>query len=74
MNLPFLDENTDRVHRIWKTYKHSAGKKKVKTIILKFKSWTFRQHFHNAKPKSWKNSKRKPAKQLFNVFVNLTKR
>ena len=69
MNLPFLDENTDRVHGIWKTYKHNAGKK-VKPIIVKFKSWKFRQHFHNAKPKSWTNNKRKPAEPKFNVFIN----
>ena len=32
INLPFLDENADRFHRV-----HIAGKK-VKPIILKFKS------------------------------------
>ena len=62
MNLPFLDENTDRVQLIWKTYKNNVGKK-VKPIIAKFKSWKFRQHFHNAKSKSSTNNKRKPAEQ-----------
>ena len=52
MNLPFLDENTDRVHG-----------KKVKTIIVKFKYWKFCHNFHNAKPKPWTNNKQKPDEQ-----------
>ena len=43
--------------------------KKVKPIIVKFKSGKFCQHFHNAKLKSWTNSKRKPAEQLFKGCV-----
>ena len=73
MNLQFLDENSDRAYGIWKTYKHNSGKK-VKPIIVKFKSCKFCHDFHNAKPKPWTNNKQKPAEQLFNVFVNLTKR
>ena len=35
MNLPFQDENIDRVHRIGKTYTDKNAGKKVKSIIVK---------------------------------------
>ena len=74
MNFPFLDGNADLVHGIGKTYTDKNTGKKVRPVIVKFKSWKSRQHFHNAKRKHFTNSKRKPDEQLFSVSVDLTKR
>ena len=74
MTFPFLDENIDLIHRIWKTYTDKNTGKKVKPIIAKFKSWKTRQHIRSAKPKHFTNSKQKPGEQLFSVSVDLTKR
>ena len=74
MNLPFQDENIDRVHRIGKNYADKNTGKKVKSIILKFNSWKSRQQFYNAKPKHFSNSKRKPGQHLFSASVDLTRR
>ena len=74
MTLPFLDENIDFVHRTGKTDINKNAGKKVKPIIVKFKSWKTRQRFHNGKPKHFTNSKRRPVEQLFSVSVDLTKR
>ena len=40
---PFNEEIIDRVHRVGKDYKDKISKKKVKSIIVKFKSWKARQ-------------------------------
>ena len=74
MNLPFLDENIDLVHRILKNDTDKNTGKKVKPIIIKFKSWKSCRYIHNAKPKHLTNSKPKPGEQLFSVSVDLTKR
>ena len=60
MNVPFLDENIDRAHRSGKIYLDKNTGKKVKSIIVRFNSWKSRQHFYNARPKHFTNSKRKP--------------
>ena len=65
MNLLFQDENIDRVHRIGKTYTDENTGKKVKSIIVKFNSWKSRQQFHNARPKHFTSSKRKPGQHFF---------
>ena len=74
MNLPFQDENIDRVHRIERTYTDKNTGQKVKSIIVKFNSWKSRQQFYNARPKHFNNSKRKPGQHLFSVSVDLTRR
>ena len=59
MNLPFQNENVDRVHRIGRTYSDKNTGKKVKSIIVKFRFWKSCQQFYNARPKHFKNSERK---------------
>ena len=51
MNLPFQDENIDRVHRTERTYTDKNTGQKVKSIIVKFNSWKSRQQFYNARRK-----------------------
>ena len=74
MNLPFQDENIDRVYRIGKTYIDKNIGKKVKSIIVKYNSWKSCQQFYNARSKHFTNSKRKPGQYLFSVSVDLTSR
>ena len=74
MNLPFQDENIDRVHRIGKTYTDKTTGKKVKFITVKLNSWKSRQRFCNARPKHFTNGKWKPGQHLFSVLGDLTRR
>ena len=74
LNFPFQDENIERFHRIRKTNTNKSTGKKVKSIIVKIKSWKFRQHFYNAGPKYFNNSKQKPGQHLLSVLINLTRR
>ena len=62
----------DRVHRVGKEYTDKISKKKVKSIIVKFKSWKARQKFYNARPRIQKDGKKKP-RQNFNISVDLTR-
>ena len=39
LDLPFCEVEIDRVHRITKKCKDKNSGKKVKSIIIKFKSW-----------------------------------
>ena len=39
LGLPYCEGEIDRVHRIGKEYKDKNSGKKVKSIIIKFKSW-----------------------------------
>ena len=48
-------------------------KKKVKSIIVKFKSWKVRQKLYNSRPRVQKDGKKKPC-QNFSISVDLTKR
>ena len=48
--------------------------KKYKSIIVKLNSWKFRQHFYNARPKHYTNSKWKLGQHLFSVSFDHTRR
>ena len=65
----FAQEDIDRAHRIGMEYTE-----KVKSIIVKFKSWTARKQFYDARPKNFKDGKKKPGYKSFSVSVELTKR
>ena len=41
---------------------------------MKFKSWRARKQFYDARPKKFKNGKKKPGYKLFFVSADLTKR
>ena len=73
LELPFNEEVIDRAHRVGKEYTGKFSKKKVKSIIVKFKSWKARQKLCNARPRVQKDGKKKP-RQNFNISVDLTRR
>ena len=72
--MPFAQEDINRAHRIGTEYTEKNSGKKVKSIIVKFKSWTARKQFYNARPKKFKDGKKKPGSKSFSVSVDLTKR
>ena len=41
---------------------------------MKFKSWRARKQFYDARPKKFKDDKKKPGYKSFSVSVDLTKR
>ena len=73
MELPFNEEVIDRAHRVGREYMNKISKKKVKSIIVKFKSWKARQQLYNARPRVKKDDKKKP-RQNFSISVDLTRR
>ena len=74
VQVPFAQEDVDRAYRIGMEYPEKNSGKKVKSIIVKFKSWSARKQFHNARPKNFKDGKKKPGYKSFSVSVDLTKR
>ena len=73
LELPFNEEVIDRAHRVGKEYTEKISKKKVKSIIVKFKSWKTRQQLYNARPRVQKDGKKKP-RENFSISVDLTRR
>ena len=61
----------DRVHYIGKP---TVSKQKVRSMIVKFKSWKSRTAFYKARPKNFLNGKRTPGAKSFSVLLDLTKR
>ena len=49
-------------------------KKKVRSIIAKFKSWKARAAFYKARPKNFVNGRKKPGLTSSSVSLDLTKR
>ena len=74
INVPFDQNNIDRVHRIGKKQTDENTGKKVQSVIVKFKSWKSRKEFYDARPINFVNDKKKPGLNFFNVFVDLTRR
>ena len=74
INVPFDQDNIDRVHRIGKKYTDENAGKKVQSIIVKSKSWKSRKEFYDARPRTFVNGKKKPGLNFFNVSVDLTRR
>ena len=67
INVPFDQDNIDRVHRIGKKCTNENTGKKVK-------SWKSRKGFYDARPRNYVNGKKKPGLNFFNVSVDLTRR
>ena len=73
LELPFNKELIDYAHRVGKECTDRISKKKVKSIIVKFKSWEARQQLYNAWTRVQKDGKKKLRKN-FSIFVDLTRR
>ena len=52
LKLLFNEEVIDSSHRVGKEYTYKISKKKVKSIIMKFKSWKARQKLYYARPRN----------------------
>ena len=64
----------DRVHYIGKHVFDTDSKRKVRSIITKFKSWESRTPFYKARPRNFINGRTKPGAKSFSVLLDLTKR
>ena len=71
VNLQFDANDIDRAHHIGLPYTDKNSGKKVKSIIVKFRSWKARQRFYKSRPRHYADSSKKPG---FTVSVDLTKR
>ena len=74
IGLPYEQAEIDRVHRIGKPYKNEGSSLTVKSIIIKFKSWRYRQDDYRNRPRRFENGKKKPGGNCFSVSLDLTKR
>ena len=77
VELPFERDSIDRAHRIGKPYVDEKSGKRVKQVLIKYKSWQQRVSFYKARPtrKSIETKgKQKPGEPVFTVKVDLTKR
>ena len=54
VQVPFAQEDIDCAHRTGMGYMGKNSGKKVKPIIVKFKSWRARKQFYDARPKNFK--------------------
>ena len=64
----------DRTHRVGNVYEDRDSKKKVRSIIVKFRSWDERSKFYRARPTAFSGGKKKPGVLPFHVSLDLTHR
>ena len=74
MGIPFNQNETDRAHGIGKLFLDKERKKKIRSIIVKFKSWEARAVFYKARPKNYVNGRKKPGLTSFSMSLDLIKR
>ena len=74
MGILFNENEIDRAHGIGKPFLDKKRKKKIRSIIVKFKSWKALAAFYKARPKNYVNRRKKPGLTLFSVSLDLTKR
>ena len=60
LQVPCAQEGIDRAHRIGMEHTEKNSGKEVKSIIMIFKSWRSRKQFYDARPKNFKDGKKKP--------------
>ena len=74
MGIPFDENEIDRAYDIGKPFLDKKRKKKVRSIIVKFKSWKARAAFYKVRSKNHVNGRKKPRLTLFSVSLDLAKR
>ena len=72
--MAYEEEKIDRVHRIGKPYKNESSGLTMKPIIIKFKSWGYRQNVYRNRPRRFENGKKKPGQRSFSISLDLIKR
>ena len=73
IDIPFNRNETDRVHGIGKPFLDKEQKKKVKSKLVKFKSWKVCVAFYKARPKNYVNGRKKPGLISLSLLLDLTK-
>ena len=73
VQVPFAQEDVDHAHRIGMEYTEKNSGKKLKSIIVKFKSSSARKQFYNGRTKNFKDGQKKPGYKSFSVSADLTK-
>ena len=73
MGIEFNQNEIDRVHYIGKPYMDKTKNKKVRSLVIKFKSWKSRITFYKSRPRKHLDRQKKPGSS-FNVSLDLTKR
>ena len=73
MGIEFNQNDIDRVHYIGKSYMDKTKNKKVRSLVIKFKSWKSRITFYKSRPRKHLDRQKKPGSS-FNVSLDLTKR
>ena len=73
MGIEFNQNEIDRVHYIGKRYLDKTKNKKVRSLIIKFKSWKSRTTFYKSRPRNHLDRQKKPGSS-FNVSLDLIKR
>ena len=74
MGIPLNENEIDTAHGIVKPFLDKEWKKKVISIIVKFKSWKACTAFYKARPKNYVNGRKKPGLTSFSVSLDLTRR
>ena len=74
VQVPFAQEDITHAHRIGMEYTEKNSGKEVKSIIMKFRSWRAQKQFYDARPKNFKDGKKKPGYKSFSISVDLTRR
>ena len=74
IGLPYEEAEIDRVHRIGKPYKNEGSGLTMRSIIIMFKSWRYRQDVYRNRPRRFENGKKKPGEISFSVSLDLAKR
>ena len=74
IGLSYEEAEIDRVHRIGKPYKNEGSGLIMKSVIIKFNSWRYRQDVYRNRPRRFENGKKKPGENSFSVSLDLTKR
>ena len=73
IGIKFDSNEIDRVHYIGKPVFDTHSKQKVRSIIVKFKSWESRTDFYKVHPRNFMNDRKKPGAKRFSVLLDLTK-
>ena len=64
----------DKAHFVGNPVFGTDSKQKVRSIIVKFKSWESRTAFYKARSINFMNGRKKPGAKSFSVSLDLTKR
>ena len=73
MGIKFNQNEIDRVHYIGQPYMDKMKNEKVRSLIIKFKSWKSRTTFYKSRSRNHLDRQKKPGSS-FNVSLDLTKR